>query len=100
DDCCAGPRIQDVWMIFDSDEPISEMFWRGYEQYLPAPYDQIRLIPVLRRMRQLHFAAWCAVQTDERQFQSTFPDWGNATYWRQLHSELESGIIELERGRS
>jgi len=88
DDCCVGPAVQDLWMLLPGteDECKQEITWfiEGYETFNNFPRHQLALLPALRLMRQLHFAAWCALQVNETRFKQTFPDWGTLRYWNEL----------------
>ena len=39
-------------------------------------------------MRQIHFAAWCAIQANEAQFKHHFPQWGSIQYWNELIKDI------------
>ena len=88
DDCVVGPAVQDVWMLLPgtAEECPQELAWfkEGYTTFRDFPGSTMTLLPALRIMRQIHFAAWCAIQKDEPQFQHHFPDWGTTRYWNEL----------------
>ena len=93
DDCVVGPAIQDVWMLLPDipEHCQTELSWfaEGYETFRDFPDSSLKLIPVLSLMRQIHFAAWCAIQKDEPHFQTHFPTWGSPQYWEVLIRDLQ-----------
>ena len=93
DDMAIGPGIQDLWMLLpDTPEhckPELRWFITGYETFREFPYEQLNLIPALRGMRLIHFAAWCASQVGELHFQQYFPEWGTTRYWNELIKDLQ-----------
>ena len=97
DDCVIGPMIQDLWMLLPGkpEECRREIAWfaEGYETFLDFPDPQLKLIPALSVMRQLHFAAWCALQKDEPHFHHHFPHWGTTSYWEQLIRDMNTPIL-------
>ena len=92
DDCVIGPAIQDLWMLLpesvDDCEQEIALFKEGYNLFSSFPDHELALIPTLSLMRQIHFAAWCAIQCHEPQFKASFPQWGDSVYWRALVREL------------
>ena len=92
DDCCFGPVIQDVWMLLPGTIEESRLEWSwflsGYETFRPFPLEQINLVPALSLMRQLHFASWCAMQSEDPHFRHHFPNWGNTSYWHEISTDL------------
>ena len=88
DDMCVGPSVQDMWMLLpdEADKCLSEVNWfaGGYEMFSPFKWEELSLIPYLRAMRMVHFAAWCAVQKNDPGFEDNFPEWGTPKYWGQL----------------
>lgn len=93
DDMCVGPAIQDLWMLLPGTptECPQELEWfiEGYETFRDFPYRSLALIPALRTMRLIHFAAWCAIQRNDLDFTDHFPDWGTLPYWTQLIRDLQ-----------
>ena len=55
-----------------------------YTVFRDFPQAELKLVPILRAMRQIHFAAWCAIQKADPHFQHHFPDWGSIRYWNEL----------------
>lgn len=93
DDLCIGPPVQDIWMLLPgtAEQSENELAWllKGYETFRPFDRESLGLIPALRGMRLVHFAAWQAVQSREADFSRHFPEAGNARYWNELVRELQ-----------
>tara|TARA_A100001015_G_scaffold47103_1_gene51976 strand:- start:2159 stop:3091 length:933 start_codon:yes stop_codon:yes gene_type:complete len=92
DDMVIGPAIQDVWMLLPDnvDQCQQEIAWflEGYTLFRDFSYSNFELIPILKIMRQIHFAAWCAIQANEAQFKHHFPQWGSIQYWNELIKDI------------
>jgi len=92
DDSIIGPPVQDVWMLLpDSEENCQkELAWfrEGYSLFRSFPEASLTLIPALRVMRQVHFAAWCAIQVGDPRFDHHFPEWGSVRYWNELVKDI------------
>jgi Ser/Thr protein kinase RdoA (MazF antagonist) len=92
DDMCSGPPVQDLWMLLPGGVEHSEnelaWFLKGYETFRSFDRSTLELIPALRGMRLIHFAAWLAVQSKEPDFKTHFPEAGNTRYWNELTKEL------------
>jgi Ser/Thr protein kinase RdoA (MazF antagonist) len=99
DDLCFGPAIQDLWMLLPGglEHSDQELTWllKGYETFRPFDRRSLRLIPALRGMRLVHFAAWLAVQSGEPDFPVHFPEAGNARYWKELLADLQEVTASL-----
>ena len=69
-----------------------ELAWfkQGYTVFRDFPQRELPLVPVLRAMRQIHFAAWCAIQKEDPHFKNHFPDWGSIRYWNELVKDLQA----------
>jgi Ser/Thr protein kinase RdoA (MazF antagonist) len=93
DDICFGPPMQDIWMLFPG--PVqnfqNELTWfkKGYDVFSKLDQSALELIPALRAMRLIHFAAWLSVQSSEHDFNGLFPEAGSARYWNELIKELQ-----------
>ncbi len=98
DDICFGPPVQDVWLLLpdtpDKCENELEWFFKGYETFRPFDRRSLELVPLLRGMRIIHFAAWLAVQSSEPGFSHHFPDTGTAKYWNELIRELQAIVFQ------
>ena len=96
DDICQGPPVQDLWMLLPDtvEKSQNELSWffEGYETFNQFDRASLELIPILRGMRLIHFASWCAIQKDEPHFDQHFHDWGSKKYWNELIKVL-NGII-------
>ena len=66
-----------------------EYFLKGYEVFRKFDQTSLSLIPSLRAMRIIHFAAWLAVQSQEPDFSQLFPEAGTPRYWNELTKELQ-----------
>jgi Ser/Thr protein kinase RdoA (MazF antagonist) len=82
-----------MWMLLPGtpDECPQELAWfiEGYETFREFPHSALPLIPSLRMMRIIHFAAWCAIQRNDLDFAEHFPDWGTTPYWNSLIRDLQ-----------
>jgi len=100
DDMVNGPPVQDVWMLFPSYRreslPEIELFLEGYETFRRFDRTSLRLIEPLRAMRYIHYAAWCARQSNDPGFTAQNPDWGDERYWQE---EINDLVEQLERIR-
>lgn len=98
DDCCLGPAAQDLWMLLPDTVANSQnelkWFFEGYEVFRQFDRASLRLVPALRGMRIVHYAAWLAVQSKESDFEKNFPDAGQKKYWNGLIRELQSLVYE------
>ncbi len=99
DDCVRGPVIQDLWMLLPDEVDHCgyqiELFTEGYETFRPFPSQSLSLISSLKTMRQIHFAAWCALQKNEPHFQHHFPNWGTEGYWKELLRATKSAYVNV-----
>ncbi|MFA4857906.1 MAG: serine/threonine protein kinase [Candidatus Margulisiibacteriota bacterium] len=93
DDICVGPPMQDLWLLLPGtpDHCENELGWflKGYEVFRPFDRRTLELVPLLRGMRLIHFAAWLSVQSPEPDFARHFPEAGNKRYWNELIKELQ-----------
>ncbi len=98
DDMSMGPPVQDLWMLLpdvvEKSKNELEWFFDGYETFKPFDRKTLEIIPVLRGMRIIHFASWCAIQKDEPHFDKHFPDWGSKRYWNELIKDLQSIVYK------
>jgi Ser/Thr protein kinase RdoA (MazF antagonist) len=92
DDMVIGPPVQDIWMLLPDE--IAEcrkeinLIAEGYEIYRPFPDNEIHLVPILQVMRQIHFAAWCALQKEDAHFEETFAYMTDVLYWQDVQRSL------------
>jgi Ser/Thr protein kinase RdoA (MazF antagonist) len=99
DDISLGPPVQDLWMLLpDEIENCSqelEWFRKGYETFRAFDINSLELIPALRAMRIIHFAAWLAVQSKEPDFSVHFPHAGTKRYWSELIRDLQEIVFNI-----
>ncbi len=100
DDICMGAPVQDLWMLLpgapEECEQEIDWFFEGYHTFRSLKRSSLQLIPALRGMRIVHFAAWCAVQSREPAFADHFPEWGTTRYWNELIRELQKILMPEE----
>lgn len=93
DDICLGPPVQDLWLLLpdtpDKCENELEWFNKGYEVFRQFDRSSLKLVPLLRGMRIIHFISWLAVQSKEPSFKRHFPEAGKTRYWNELIKELQ-----------
>jgi Ser/Thr protein kinase RdoA (MazF antagonist) len=99
DDICLGPPVQDLWMLLPG-EPENcqeelEWFLKGYETFRPFDPDSLRLVPALRAMRIIHYAAWLSIQSREKDFHTHFPHAGTKRYWSELIRDLQEIVLGI-----
>ncbi len=100
DDMCVGPAVQDLWMLLPGKPEQCEQeinwFLEGYEVFNEFNIGSLQLIPMLKVMRMIHFAGWCALQSNDLSFKKHFPDWGSTQYWNQLIREIQENVYSSE----
>lgn len=93
DDMVMGPAVQDIWLLLPghADQSAFEinLILEGYEQFMEFDDCSLRLIEILRAMRNIYFLAWCSTQVDDYKFRTHFPDWGSETFWQREITDLE-----------
>ncbi len=98
DDLSFGPPVQDVWLLLPDapEKSENELEWllKGYELFRPFDRRSLELVPWLRGMRIIHFASWLAIQSDEPDFATHFPETGTARYWNELIKELQAVVFD------
>jgi Ser/Thr protein kinase RdoA (MazF antagonist) len=99
DDICLGPPVQDLWMLLpdtpEKSEQEIEWFLKGYETFRPFDRASLKLVPVLRAMRIVHYAAWLSNQFHDPGFPSHFPEAGTKRYWSELIRELQEIVSSI-----
>jgi Ser/Thr protein kinase RdoA (MazF antagonist) len=95
DDFCMGHPLQDFWMLLSDDENSPE----GQEELsvLAESYSELRnfdendfdLLPALRGLRILHYAAWIARRWEDPSFPKLFPQFLDYNYWATETEALE-----------
>jgi Ser/Thr protein kinase RdoA (MazF antagonist) len=93
DDFCNGPVVQDFWMLLSGDESSlqeeRDFLLEGYEELRPFPIHQWSLIPALRGLRIISYAAWIAKRWDDPSFPRLFPEYNTYRYWAEETESLE-----------
>ena len=96
DDMSFGPPVQDIWMLLpDIPEACDkELAWflKGYETFREFDQTTLDLVPALRGIRLIHFAAWLAIQSSETNFTKHFPQAGTKRYWNELIKDIQEII--------
>jgi len=94
DDCILGPVVQDIWLFQTTDDinndPSLQEILEGYNQLGEFPADQLQWIALLRKLRQVYYAAWIARRYNDSAFQKSFAYIKEPRYWFDLVSDLES----------
>ncbi|HEY8585830.1 MAG TPA: serine/threonine protein kinase [Rhodanobacter sp.] len=95
DDARSGPAVQDLWMLAN-DERAMEALLEGYRQFRDFDSTERALIPVLRAMRQMHYAGWIAARWHDSAFPAAFPFAAESRWWEQHLADLHELADELE----
>jgi Ser/Thr protein kinase RdoA (MazF antagonist) len=95
DDARAGPAVQDLWMLA-SDDKMMNILLEGYSQFRDFDPTELALIPVLRAMRQTHYAGWIAERWHDPAFPAAFPFAAEPRWWEQHIADLYELADELE----
>ena len=91
DDCMHGPVVQDLWMLFSSEDFSAEQHavMKGYESLREFPHQQWEWIPLLRGLRIINYAAWIARRWADPSFPKLFPLFTEYNYWAEEVEALE-----------
>jgi Ser/Thr protein kinase RdoA (MazF antagonist) len=91
DDFMVGPAIQDFWMLLSGENEAAELdsLRSGYEELREFPDDEVELIPLLRGLRIISYAAWIARRWDDPVFPQLFPQFTDYVYWAEEVEALE-----------
>lgn len=89
DDTVTGPPVQDLWLLL-RDENAWEPLVAGYSEFAELPMGSRALIPSLRALRMIHYAAWLAKRYVDPVFPLAFPYFDSQKYWYELCSDLEN----------
>ena len=87
DDARMGPAVQDLWMLA-SDDAAMRALLDGYTQLRDFDHAELALVPVLRAMRQLHYAGWIAQRWHDPAFPAAFPFAAEARWWDEHIADL------------
>lgn len=94
DDARMGPAVQDLWMLAGSDEAMRALL-EGYSQFRDFDDGELALIPVLRAMRQVHYAGWIAERWGDPAFPAAFPFASEPRWWEQHIADLREMAADL-----
>lgn len=93
DDCAMGNPVQDFWMLLpgEEDETKKELdaLVKGYEEFRHFNDDDLELIPALRGLRIIHYAAWIARRWEDPSFPRLFPQYLDYNTWASEAESLE-----------
>ncbi|MFC1517147.1 serine/threonine protein kinase [Candidatus Margulisiibacteriota bacterium] len=93
DDISVGPAVQDLWMLLPGSPEESELelgwFLEGYRTFGEFDQGSLSLVPALKIMRIIHYAGWCAMQSNDPDFKHHFPEWGTTKYWNGLIRDVQ-----------
>lgn len=91
DDFMVGPAIQDFWMLLSGENQTAELdcLRTGYEELREFPDGEIELIPLLRGLRIMSYAAWIARRWEDPVFPQLFPQFRDYVYWAEEVEALE-----------
>lgn len=93
DDFCMGPAVQDFWMLFSGDQESlgeeEQSILAGYEELRHFDDSELALIPGLRGLRIIHYAAWIARRWEDPSFPRLFPAFRDYVYWAEEVEALE-----------
>ncbi|MEM0911221.1 MAG: serine/threonine protein kinase [Pseudomonadota bacterium] len=100
DDCCSGPAIQDMWMMFSGDRQNQLMqldaFAEAYDEFNHFPTNQLALIEPLRAMRMIHYTAWLDKRWQDPAFPRAFPWFADIKYWEQQILAFKEQIASIQ----
>jgi Ser/Thr protein kinase RdoA (MazF antagonist) len=94
DDARTGPAVQDLWMLAADDAMMTALL-EGYGQFRDFDPTELALIPVLRAMRQVHYAGWIAERWHDPAFPAAFPFAAEARWWEQHIADLHEIADDL-----
>jgi Ser/Thr protein kinase RdoA (MazF antagonist) len=100
DDSCAGPAVQDLWMLLSGDRADAQRQLRallkGYEDFCEFDDRELQLVEALRTLRLLHYSAWLARRWDDPAFPAAFPWFNTQRYWQDRVLELREQIAAMD----
>jgi len=102
DDCCSGPAIQDIWMLFSGEKPERELQLKtvieGYREFFEFDPGELYLIESLRTLRIMNYAAWLAKRWNDPAFPISFPWFNTPRYWEEHMNTLQEQLFILQNG--
>lgn len=100
DDARQAPAVQDLWMMLSGDRERQTAqlaaLVEGYNEFHAFNPRELRLIPALRALRMLHYAAWLARRWADPIFPITFPWFNTVRYWGEQILELREQLAALD----
>ncbi len=86
DDMAVAPAAQDLWPLLpdyamNCQTELSALV-NGYRCFRDLDSVDWHLLEGLRGMHMVYYLDWCAKQYNDYMFERTFPEWGNAEFWR------------------
>ncbi len=99
DDSCAGPAIQDLWMLLPGDDDgrrrALAALVAGYEMFRPFDWSEAALIEPLRALRMIHHGGWLSARYDDPAFPRAFPYAAQGRFWEEHLISLEQQVERL-----
>jgi Ser/Thr protein kinase RdoA (MazF antagonist) len=100
DDCAMGHPVQDLWMLLPGNDEETKTdlaaLMEGYTEFRHFNHDDLKIIPALRGLRVIHYAAWIAKRWSDPSFPRLFPQYLDYNYWAAETDALESIARSLE----
>ena len=100
DDCCAGPAIQDLWMLLPGERGAVDASLHhlldGYRDFMDFDDRELQLIEPLRTLRMIHHSAWIAERWTDPAFPAAFPWFASPNYWQQQATELREQTERMQ----
>ncbi len=83
DDFLMGPREQDIWMLFSSEDEEEEQksFLKGYEMFQDSSQLQMDLFPLLRGYRLIKYSFWVCRRWQDPVFPKLFQHYESHAFW-------------------
>jgi Ser/Thr protein kinase RdoA (MazF antagonist) len=99
DDSCAGPAIQDLWMLLPGDDEgrrrALAALIEGYEVFRPFDWNEAALVEPLRALRMIHYGGWLSARYDDPAFPRAFPHAAQGRFWEEHLISLEQQAERL-----
>ena len=99
DDSLRAPAMQDLWMLLSGEDDEQQhqlrVLARGYDTFLPFPWEQKTLIEPLRIRRMVCYDAWLARRWDDPAFPPAFPWFESMNYWGQQINLLQQQLTAI-----
>ena len=100
DDCAMGHPVQDFWMLLPGQDEETvfdlEALLEGYSEFRHFNREDLELIPALRGLRIIHYAAWIARRWEDPSFPRLFPQYEDYNYWAAETEALEAILKKIE----